>query len=455
MSLRTRLTLLFTAIVSLLLALFCGFLYQLAEGYRERQFQERLRAEASTAGQLLLSQERIDPALYKVLDKNHLTVLPEEEIIIYNSRNRLVYESGTDYLTITPNHLDQIRQDRQVAWRESNRQIVGILFTNHQLPFVIVASAVDSYGQRTVANLGQLLGLGWCVMIGLTGLAGWIFAGRMLRPISQINQQIDNITVSNLSLRLSEGSHRDEINQLAQRFNRMLNRLEEAFRLQRSFVSSASHELRTPLTAITGQVEVALLADDEPEELRATLRSILEDVRGLNRMVNGLLSLANASVDISTVPMGLVQLDTLLDQIRLELKRIQPEYTIDLRIDSPNMPVSPATWQLKGNETLLRTAILNLLDNGGKFSPDHTVQVQLSRRGSTICVTVHNTGSVIDQDQQTLIFNPFQRGRNAGSQPGHGIGLALTERIIRLHQGQIQVDSSAEAGTTFTVILPH
>ncbi|MFD2572015.1 ATP-binding protein [Spirosoma soli] len=453
MSLRTRLTLLFTAIVSVLLALFCGLLYKLAEQYRERQFQERLQAEATTAGHLLLGQERMGPSLYKLLDRNHLTVLPDEEIIIYNAQNQLVYESGTDYLKLTSETLNRIRQGRRVAWQEANREIVGILFTDYRQPFVIVASAIDTFGVRTVANLGQLLGIGWCVMIGLLLLAGRFFAGRTLQPINQINRQIDAITASNLSLRLPEGSHTDELTQLAQRFNRMLTRLEEAFRVQRSFVSSASHELRTPLTAITGQLEVSLLADDEPDELRATLRSVLDDVRGLNRMANGLLALASASMDASAVPMAPVQLDTLLTQIQQEFRRIQPNYTIHLHIDSS--ATNPADWQLTGSETLLRTAFFNLLDNGGKFSPDHTVSVHLTTQGAAVQLTVHNTGSVIDADQLTTIFSPFQRGRNASGYPGNGIGLALTERIIRLHQGQIQVDSSAEAGTTFTVTLPR
>ncbi|RYF47857.1 MAG: HAMP domain-containing histidine kinase, partial [Cytophagaceae bacterium] len=245
----------------------------------------------------------------------------------------------------------------------------------------------------------------------------------------------------------------DELTQLAQRFNRMLSRLEEAFRLQRSFVSSASHELRTPLTAITGQLEVSLLADDEPDELRATLQSVLEDVRGLNRMANGLLALANASMDASAVPMAPVQLDILLEQIQLEFRRIQPTYTIHLHIDSTT--TGTANWQLMGSEALLRTAFFNLLDNGGKFSPDHTVWVQLASQHTAIQVTVRNMGSVIAPDQLAIIFSPFQRGRNASGHPGNGIGLALTERIIQLHQGQIRVESSAEAGTIFTVSLPR
>ncbi|GAB4029335.1 sensor histidine kinase [Spirosoma jeollabukense] len=450
MSLRTRLTLLFTAIVSILLALFCGLLYGLAERYREQEFQNRLQAEAQTAGHLLVGQERVGPALYKLLDKNQLTVLPQEEIIIYNASNQLIYESGTDYLTVSPATLARIRQQERLYWREANREIVGILFTEQRATSVIFASAVDTYGHRTLQDLARLLAIGWGVMTGLMLLAGRFFAGRMLQPINQINQRIDTITASNLSRRLPEGDMGDELTQLAQRFNRMLNRLEDAFRLQRSFVAHASHELRTPLTAITGQLEVSLLANDETDELRETLRSVLDDVRGLNRMTNGLLSLASASMDSSAVPMVAVSVDALLKQIQLDFQRLQSRYTVHLHIGSPD-----TDWQLMGSEPLLRTALFNLIDNGGKFSADHVVSVTLTASPRFLHVTVHNSGSLIPADQLTAIFNPFQRGSNATGLPGHGIGLALTERIVKLHQGQIQVDSSLEAGTTFSVILPR
>ncbi|MFD1145093.1 ATP-binding protein [Larkinella insperata] len=453
MSLQNRLTLLSTAIVSVLLVFFCLFLYLVAEQYRKHEFLTRLRAEAMTAGHLLVGRERLGPALYKLIDKNQLTVLPDEEIIIYNAKNELIYESGTDYLSVTPATLQRVRELKTTSWQEGDREIVGMLFTEDDAPFVILASAVDVYGVRTVQDFARLLAGGWFLMTGIVLVAGRYFMGRIVQPISRINQRIDEITASNLSLRLPEGKSGDELTQLAQRFNRMLNRLEEAFRLQRSFVSHASHELRTPLTAITGQLEVSLLADDGPDELRATLQSVLDDVRGLNRMANGLLALASASMDSSAVPMGPVQLDHLLEQVRLETQRLQPTYTVHLQIDPLNKP--PTDWQLMGSEPLLRTAFFNLLDNGGKFSPDHTVTLHLSAPGKLLQLRVHNAGSVIPTDQLADIFVPFQRGRNASGLPGYGIGLPLTERIVQLHRGQIWVESSAEAGTTFVVTFPR
>lgn len=282
-------------------------------------------------------------------------------------------------------------------------------------------------------------------------MAGRFFAGRALRPIRRFIAGIDTITASQLSTRLPEGPDADEMAQLAQRFNQMLDRLEDAFRLQRTFVSNASHELRTPLTAITGQLEVALLAGDNEADLREMIRSVLEDVRDLNRLTNGLLSLAKVSMDESAVTMAPVALDELVWQTRADLLRLRPEGNIPIVLD----PNSSANWQVHGSEPLLRTALLNLMENGLKFSPDHRVAVRLSYDARSYLLRFHNTGTEIPASELPDIFKPFRRGSNGGQIAGHGIGLSLTQRIVQLHRGRLSVQSDAQAGTTFTLALPQ
>ncbi len=451
MTIRNRLTLLFTAIVSGLLLLFSIVLYIVAGAHREREYRERLYAEAFTSAELLFGKQAISPQLFKLLDKNHMTVLNEEEIIIYNYRNQIVYESGTDYLSVPKERLNQIRLEGDVYWRVGNREIVGVLFTNRHNRLVVLASAVDKYGFSKQWNLAVLLTGGWFLATLIVFVAGRFFAGRALQPIRRVIAGIDTITASQLSTRLTEGSDADEIAQLAERFNQMLDRLEDAFRLQRTFVSNASHELRTPLTAITGQLEVALLAGDSEEDLRTMIRSVLDDVRDLNRLTNGLLSLANVSVDESAVKLGPVALDELVWQTRSDLLRLRAEGIIAVEL-GPNVS---ANWTVTGSNSLLRTALFNLMENGLKFSPDNRVSVRFTTDDSHfIVITVHNNGPAIPATEMPDIFKPFRRGSNGQHVAGHGIGLSLTQRIVQLHRGRLSVQSEAEEGTTFTLTLP-
>ncbi len=451
MTIRNRLTFLFTAIVSGLLLLFCIVLYVVAEQYRKYEYRQRLHAEASTSAELLFGRQAISPQLYKLLDKNHMTVLNDEEIIIYNYQNQIVYESGTDYLSITKEQLDQIRLEGESYWRIGDREIVGVPFANKYDRLVVLASAVDKYGFSKQKNLAILLTGGWLLATFIVLVAGRFFAGRALLPIRQFIAGMDTITASQLSTRLSEGPDADEMAQLAQRFNQMLDRLEDAFRLQRMFVSNASHELRTPLTAITGQLEVALLADDNETALREMIRSVLDDVRDLNRLTNGLLSLAKVSMDESAVTMAPVALDELVWQTRTDLLRLWPDITITVDLG----PNASGNWQITGSEQLLRTALFNLLENGVKFSPDHCVAVHLSVEDSSFVLRFYNNGSAIPADELPDIFKPFRRGSNGQHITGHGIGLSLTQRIVQLHRGRLSVQSDEQAGTTFTLAIPQ
>lgn len=453
MTIRNRLTLLFTAIVSGLLLGFCVVIYLVSERHRRNEYRERLHAEAFTSAELLFGRDTTGRQLYKLLDKNHMTVLNEEEIIIYNYRNQLVYESGTDYLDVPKKRLDQVRLDGEVYWRVGPREIVGVRFGERTNRLVVLASAADKYGFSKQRNLAGLLAAGWLLSVLIVFGAGRIYAGRALRPIRRILERIDTLTASQLDQRLAEGSDNDELTQLARHFNRMFDRLEDAFRLQRTFVSNASHELRTPLTAITGQLEVALLADEDLGELRATVRSVLEDVRDLNQLTNGLLSLANVSLDESAVAMGPVALDELVWAVRADVLRLRPNYGVTVTFE--NLPEHQLDLHVTGSEPLLRTALFNLMENGGKFAPDHRVGVRLTVEPGLFVVGIHNEGPPIEAGELPEIFKPFRRGSNGMAVAGHGIGLSLTQRIVQLHRGRLTVESGTERGTTFTLFLPQ
>ena len=397
MTIRKRLTGLFTAIVSGLLLVFCMVIYVVAERHRRIEFNQRLRAEALSSADLLFGRDTTGRQLYKLLDKNHMTVLNEEEISIYDYRNQIVYASGTDYPIVPQSRLGQVRIEGDVYWRVGTRKIIGARFKELTNRLVVLASAIDKYGFSKQRNLAVLLATGWGLAVLIVFLAGRIYAGRTLRPLRRIVAQIDTITASQLAQRLAEGPDDDELRQLTGRFNHMLDRLEDAFRLQRTFVSHASHELRTPLTAIMGQLEVALLAGDDLGELRATAWSVLEDVRDLNRLTNGLLSLASVSIDQSAVAMGPVALDELVWQTLTDLLQLRPDYRVAVTFG--DLPLQLAGLQVNGSEPLLRTALFNLLENGGKFAPNHRMSVRLTVEPDAFVLAVHNQGPPIDASE--------------------------------------------------------
>jgi signal transduction histidine kinase len=451
MTIRRRITLLFLGIVSSLLIVFCFVIYLQSEYYREQEFRTRLRAEALTAADILFGKEEISPALFKLLDKNKMTVLPQEEIVIYDEYNKIVHETGIDSLEIKPSVLQKIRTEKEVFFKQGNREILGLIFKNvNHTNLVVIAAGYDQYGLSEQRNLGLMLLLGCLIMIIIVSGTGWFFAGRSLKPIQRVIRQVDKISASQLSRRLDQGDNSDEIAQLSLQFNQMLDRLEKSFKLQRSFVSHASHELRTPLTAITGQIQVSLLAEDNQEELKLMIQSVLEDVQQLNKLTNNLLEMATVEADENNFQYSLVNLADVLWQIRSNLLKKNPsdDIIIELNDSTFNLP------EMQANESLIYLALLNVVENGLKFSKDRSVVVELFAELNQLKINVQNFGVPIPSNELQEIFEPFKRGNNTQNVKGHGVGLSLVDRIVTLHKGNINVESSEERGTIFSIKFP-
>jgi signal transduction histidine kinase len=289
--------------------------------------------------------------------------------------------------------------------------------------------------------------------VGITVIAGWFFASQALRPIAEVVTEVNNISARNLHARLHEGNRKDEIANLAITFNRMLERLEVAFTLQKSFVANASHELRTPLTAVTSQIEVILLKKREAEAYESVLQSVLEDIYSLSKLYNGLLELAQIDLEKDKIAITPLRLDELLLGSIEELTEAKPHYHISFRYDMP--AEDEEKLSVVGSEALLKSAMINLMDNACKFSDGHPTTVTLGEEPGYLKLTFADQGIGIAATELTRIREPFYRAGNSGRIKGHGLGLSLTDKIIKWHGGVLQIQSTLHIGTTASVLLPR
>ncbi|MBI2968948.1 MAG: HAMP domain-containing histidine kinase [Bacteroidetes bacterium] len=453
MKIRTRLSFQFTVIVGTILCLFTVAIYYFSADFRKKDYFERLKERALTTGRFLLKVKEIDSKLLRIIDRTTAQALVEEKIFVFDHTNRLIY-SNVDDLPENINEalLRTIRDKREYRYSDGERETIGLIYKFHGNKFVIIASAWDKYGLGKLRNLKIVLTAGLILCIAATLFAGWFYSNQALRPISNVIKKVDEITENKLNLRVDEGNRKDEIALLAITFNNMLDRLENAFFIQKSFVSNASHEMRTPLTSIAGQIEVALLKERDKTEYEEILRSALEDIQSLNKLTNGLLDLTVASSDISVLHLDNVRMDEVLFQARSELLKRYNSYTIHISL--LDLPDDEEKITAFGNERLLGIAFMNLMDNACKYSQDCRGIVEFSSSDGKIRITVSDKGTGISQNDLRNIFQPFFRSAEARNKPGHGLGLSLAERIIHLHKGTITVQSQINSGTSFTVILP-
>lgn len=456
MQIRTRLTLQFALMAGGMLVIFSVMIYSLSANYRKQEFEDRLKEKAINTAKLLIEVKEIDDDLMRIIDSANYSSLENIEVVVYDYfKRRRIYSSGINSgMDFNEELISKIRNSGEYAFRQGDREAVGLLYTDGLRRFVVIASASDTYGLSKISNLVLILVIGLLAAFVITFIVGLFFAREALKPISGLVTRVSSITATSLGQRLDEGNGSDEIAQLAITFNEMLDRIEKAFQIQKSFVSNASHELRTPLATITSQIEVTLIKDRTGEEYKEVLFSLLDDTRGLNSLANNLLEIARSEQDISALNFAPVRLDELLLLSQAEINAIHPDYIIETEIteESDN---EDQGLTIMGNENLLKLIFINLIDNACKFSEGGVVKASLGFYPDHVQITIKDTGIGIESEELEHIFEPFYRATNASNHKGHGVGLSLIQKIVNLHRGNIKIESNKGEGTTVKVTLPY
>jgi len=441
-------------LVAALLLLFSVAVYSVSSKFRQEEFFDRLKSKARTTCRLLVKVNGIDKDLLKVIDQNTLTEMLDEKVLIFNSKNDLIYSSVDDkLLTYHANLLEEIRAKKEIEFVQDDSEVIGLLYTEGAEPLVVLASAYDKFGRSKQNNLIKTLAWGLLVGIAVTIVLGIYFAGNSLRPISKINEQVSLITAQNLSQKLDEGNRKDEIAQLAINFNTVLVRLNLAFEQQKSFVSHASHELRTPLAALKSEIQLGQRFTKNDPDLEEIFTNLFSDTERLISITNNLLFLARSYENMGRMKMYPVRIEDVVFMAKEELLTSFPNYTVN--IDYVTIPESENETVIDGNEELLKRVFLNLIDNACKYSNDHIAEILISTNEEHCIVSVKDQGVGMSEEDLPRIFDPFFRSSHTSELPGFGIGLSICQRIVELHHGNISVTSKLGKGSTFQVQLSH
>lgn len=453
MNIRARLTVIFFLVVIIVVTVISVSIYLLSANYRYEDFYRRLKNRATNTAKLLVEVAEVNADLLRRMERNNPASLPNQYILIYDGNDNILYNSEPiQKIPVDSSLIADIRKKKEIQFAYSEFEIVGFLFKDGNQTYTIVAAATDVYGLDALDNLKKMLFVIFLISVVLVSLLGWFFSGRVLSPIAKTVDDMGRITEINLSQRLDEGNGRDELAKLAITFNKMLSRLQSAFSSQKTFIANASHEIKTPITVMSGEIEVTLLHERDKDYYIRILRSVLNGLKGLNRLSTQLLVLAQASSAPPVRDELSIRIDDILWEIKDELTKLHPEYKIDIEL---GMDINHESLSIKGDEQLLKVAIMNLLDNGCKYSSDNHVTVHISgSKPLHVSLGFVNDGEGIQPDNLERIFDPFFRATKDKSRRGFGIGLSLVRRIAQLHGGTITVHSIPHEMTKFTLDLP-
>ncbi len=453
MKIRTRFTLLFTLVVGVILCFFSFSIYYLSENYRIADFHARLQYRAITKLKLLvMTKWKFETLSFGKIEEENLRSLLNESIMIYDVNHTLLYRDTMSFAP-TAQTINLIKNKKQYTYSKGNIEGIGFSYVHQGNTYILFASALDRYGTMYINNLKRILIVRGFIILLIIFISGWLYAGYFLKPISKIAQQASEITYSNLDKRLTIDNKDDEIGQLAATFNKVLERLETSFRIQKRFVSNASHELRNPLTAISGQIDVALMKERNNAEYKATLESILKDIKNLRTVSNNLLELANSEVETLFENFEELRIDEVLWSTRDEILHQKPEYNVHIHFEK--IPDNEKEFTCLGRESLLKIAFSNIIDNACKFSSNKTVEIKVTLEKTNIILSFIDSGIGMPEHYLKHAFEPFYRGSNTHGIPGSGIGLSLVQRIIKLHSGKIFIRSKQNEGTTVELVFQN
>jgi heavy metal sensor kinase len=461
LGLRTRLTLIFSLVFAGILILVTGASYRILKFRLYENLRQELRERSAGLRGYLYFPGGKPKFEYDPDD-------PDEAFFVESStRYYQIFDYDTGEMIDQSHELDLLDMETEpekvraikarMSFSEAESGAVRLLFHNeiingpgrhlYLLQIGIRRDPVD-------AVLKQFLFMAVFVFpagLGIAAVASWWMAGRALQPVNLLTRTAQEIGISDLDRRLPIRGTGDELDRLSKTFNDMFARLAKAIGEMKQFTASISHELRTPLTALRGEAEVMLLEPHSVEEYRRVLASNLEEYDRLGRLINRLLTLARAeSGDIHMHPVA-VDFSNLTRYLVEQLESVAASKQVAISFESKE-PVS-----VVADQEWLESAILNLLDNAIKYTPEGGhVTVAVANQGQERKLEVQDTGIGIPPEALPHIFERFFRAdpsRNGRSE-GAGLGLNLVQWIVKQHNGRIEVKSTPGKGSCFTVWLP-
>lgn len=339
-------------------------------------------------------------------------------------------------VVIVDRRTGEVRRTPWVALTQDERQVQAL----EGFERAVNAAALDSLRR------GSLVAVGGMALASFG--AGWLLSGWALQPVGRISAFARHISATDLSRRIAMRGPDDELKELADTFDGMLDRLQEAFESQRRFVHEASHELRNPLSVVQANLELALEGPDQDRD--DLLRSVAVAHRATGRvaqLVDDLL--VSARADAPGAERTVVDLSALAAEAAADFAA--PAQARQLRVEADAEPGVVVT----GDEPALRRALANLLANAVRLAPPGTtVTVSVGVEGRWAVLSVADEGPGIAAEHQGRIFERFWRGPEHGNGAGSGLGLTLVRQIAQRHGGEVEVDSEVGRGSVFTVRLP-
>jgi len=429
-----------------------------------RQRLQSIDDELKDYGQILttnLSPERKDISfIYDILSKrkdktrkmqslNFQFLLTSNDSIYYESDESLnldklelpIIELDDKQIQMNPFHTISVDKGQYRVYQKNIRmpQI-------NNLELILVTSLDRFY--QSLNQLRYILFIVSPMFLIVAALIGYIISRRAFAPVRNITKTAEKITAENLDMRVPVGKTDDEIAMLAKTFNDMIDRLYVTFNSQKKFIADASHDFRTPLTIVRLELELLNNRKDLKDDVKNTIDKCIKEIKSLGNLAENLLLLARADSHQLILDKKLFRLDELLVETILNFKNIAISNGKTFKVDLD------APIEVVGDMEMLKRAVINILDNAIKYSPQNAqIKISLDENTYYYIISVSNPGDIIPSDVLKKLFDRFERADKARTSKGFGLGLPIIKAIAEAHNGKTEFISEGNK-ITVNVYLP-
>lgn len=408
------------------------------------------------------SQTTVSDELFNKMAKNFVDNFSDKnvmEVWVIDKNGHVVVSStgfsvkGESYPDYNYAKADESGTGEWIGRMKNNEKVMALTYilpensqgVNGAIRYIISLEDID----RQIYIIWVLIGLLLILVICFVITSGAFFINSIINPVRKINETASKIATGDFNVSIEKHKYDDEIGQLCDTINNMAHEIGETERMKNDFISTVSHELRTPLTAIKGWGETIKLAQNDEELVNKgldvivneseRLSDLVEELLDFSRMESGKLSLKKSQIDI------VKELTEVLEVFESRSTR----EGIDLCIDIPFKSI-----MINGDKNRLKQSFVNIIDNSFKYtSKGGHVKVKLRVNNSGVFISINDNGCGISKHDLPKIRQKFYKANNSAR--GSGIGLAVTDEIIKLHNGEMIIESEIGIGTTVSIILPR
>lgn len=455
MKIRNKILLYFSATSIFLVGIVFMIIYWIFSEYREEEFQQRQKDKIITTIRFISEIEKNEKELTDAIDRLTINSFLNEKLLIFDNSKKLTYSSLDD---VPIGYSDKLlnKLNKQNVWIEQKDglyDVVAIYFEANKKSYYGISKAYDEFGYTKLLFLRRLLTTAFIVFSVIVVLISLYIANRISKPISGLTVLLGKYKIGEAPLQNEVRTTTDtfEFGFLSDKFNELLNRINNAYTFQKNAVQHISHQLKTPIAVLISELERIKLKTSDGGIQSDIDRQIIK-TKSLAEVINTLLEISKIEAGQS-IEKSAIRIDEVIFDCISELNMLYPDFIFEVNYMPEELNADTLTIEV--NEMLIRQTFQNLLNNSITYSSNNKAEIKIdTSQMDRLEILITNTGKPVSKDELQFLFTHFFRGENSRNKIGFGLGLVLAKNIIDLHGGGITYSSPSENVNIFKVQFP-